>query len=92
MKRKKRKEPEKGKWRRRYLQLFLNQSNAERDKDRKDRLVLMFYTKAFQINMKKAKQQAKYVFINFYFFLFILYYKFFFFFCNFIIFLIFFYI
>jgi hypothetical protein len=56
IKRKKRVEPSKGKWRPRYLQLFLNKRNSEKDKLRADMRMLIFYTKTFNLNMKKARQ------------------------------------
>eukprot|EP00026_Physarum_polycephalum_P012900 Phypoly_transcript_13248.p1 GENE.Phypoly_transcript_13248~~Phypoly_transcript_13248.p1 ORF type:complete len:337 (+),score=41.19 Phypoly_transcript_13248:26-1012(+) len=56
VKRKKRIEPAKGKWRKRYLQLFLNKRNAEKDKQRMDMRMLIYYTKTFNLNMKKARQ------------------------------------
>lgn len=68
VKRKKRSEPAKGKWRSRYLQLFLNQANSERDKNRRERMALTFYVKTFQLNMKKLRQsRAKYVLLYFYY-------------------------
>jgi len=56
VKRKKRIEPSKGKWRKRYLQLFLNKKNAEKDKLRGDMRMLIYYSKTFNLNMRKARQ------------------------------------
>ena len=75
MKRKKRVEPSKGKWRQRYLQLYLNKRNVERDKQRGDLRMLIYYTKTFNLNRKRlGKPTSKYQSTSkFYLFCFVLF-------------------